>query len=137
MTSYILDACAMIALLKNEPGAGYVEGILDGAERDLCEVYIHRVNLLEVYYEYARTHGEKTAKQYIAELKKSELKIIPSITERVFFLAGRLKTRGRISICDAILLGQSTVLGASVVTSDHHEFDALEGKEGISFSWIR
>ena len=45
---YVLDACAMIAWLRNEPGAD----IVDQAIRDLnSQCLAHAINLCEVFYE--------------------------------------------------------------------------------------
>ena len=79
MASYILDACAMIAVLANEPGADVVD---------------------EVYGKAA---------------------------------AGEVA----LSIADSIALAQAMVTGGELLTADHHEFDVIEGKESISFCWIR
>jgi len=34
-------------------------------------------------------------------------------------------------------LAQAKVSGGALLTSDHHEFDVIEGKENIEFVWIR
>ena len=137
MNIFILDACSLLALLNDEDGAIYVESILLGALSGACEVYMHKVNLLEVYYGVLRSEGEAAAESFLSELKESKLKIISHITDKVFLQAAKLKAKGRISLADAILLAQSMVLKASVVTADHHEFDALEGSENLSFAWFR
>jgi len=134
---YILDACALIALFKKEDGAVYVNSLITLADQGDCEAYIHKVNFLEVYYEYVRAEGKAAAYQYYKAFQQHNIKILSSINDNVFHKAGALKAKGRLSLADAVLLAQSKVLGASVVTADHHEFDALEDQEGISFSWIR
>jgi hypothetical protein len=50
-----LDACAMIAYLRDEPGGNLVEGFLN-SPTDAC--YAHTINLLEVYYDFIRKHNE-------------------------------------------------------------------------------
>ena len=40
-------------------------------------------------------------------------------------------------LANAIALAQAMVLEANFLTSDHHEFDVIEGKEPIRFQWIR
>jgi PIN domain nuclease of toxin-antitoxin system len=61
----ILDACAMIAYLQDEPGSEVVAGLLsDPAET--C--YAHAVNLCEVYYDFLRNSDEPGARQAIRDL---------------------------------------------------------------------
>jgi len=38
---------------------------------------------------------------------------------------------------DSILLAQSIVSEAIVISSDHHEFDIIDENEHIEFLWIR
>ena len=47
----VLDACAMIAFLRGEPGADVVRAILHNPS-DAC--YAHAINLCEVYYDFVR-----------------------------------------------------------------------------------
>ena len=48
MESYVLDACAMLALLSNEPGVDGVEGIYEKAASGKTVLIMDKVNLLEV-----------------------------------------------------------------------------------------
>ena len=40
-------------------------------------------------------------------------------------------------LADSIALAQAIVSSAELLTSDHLEFDPIEGKEGLRFCWIR
>jgi PIN domain nuclease of toxin-antitoxin system len=53
----VLDACAAIAFLRDEPGAEVVEAAISGEESVSS---IHAVNLAEVYYAVARDEDEDT-----------------------------------------------------------------------------
>jgi predicted nucleic acid-binding protein len=59
------------------------------------------------------------------------------LSDAVFAVAGRLKASYRISLADAVALAEASVSGGALLTSDHHEFDAIEQKENIRFLWIR
>ena len=61
--TYVLDACALIAWLRDEAGADQVEALLldNGAT-----VMIHAVNLCEVYYDCLRSVGESRAEETVA-----------------------------------------------------------------------
>ena len=41
---YVLDACAMIAFLQDEPGADKVAAILTNAKTDKNKVYMNTIN---------------------------------------------------------------------------------------------
>lgn len=63
----VLDACAMIAFLRDEPGADFVESILtDPADR--C--FAHAVNLCEVYYDFLRSSDIRTARAAVEDLER-------------------------------------------------------------------
>ena len=47
---FVLDACALIALLKNEKGANIVVDIYKSTSSSSVRLYMNRINLLEVYY---------------------------------------------------------------------------------------
>jgi PIN domain nuclease of toxin-antitoxin system len=48
--SYCLDACALLAYFKGEPGSEAVEDKLQAADRKEIILYLHKLNFLEVYY---------------------------------------------------------------------------------------
>ncbi|MEW6622349.1 MAG: PIN domain-containing protein [Bacillota bacterium] len=47
---YVLDACALLALINNEQGADRVEAVLREALNGNFEVYMNKINVYEVYY---------------------------------------------------------------------------------------
>jgi uncharacterized protein with PIN domain len=76
MTQYVFDACAIIAALTNEPGA---EIVADVFRQPDTELVIHKINLLEVYYNVYRRLGQDSANHFVATIKKSQINIIPDI----------------------------------------------------------
>ena len=135
---YVLDACAIIASLKNEEGADKVENIFISQNKSNdIKIIMHKINLLEVYYDVIKRCGEATAKNVLAEIKKNPIKIISQLSNQLFFEAGKLKAKYRISLADSIALSMAYLQNGMLVTSDHHEFDIIEQKEKISFCWIR
>ena len=62
---------------------------------------------------------------------------ISEFDKTLFPEAGRLKASYKISLADAIALAQTSISDGELLTSDHHEFDAIEKHEGIRFHWIR
>lgn len=137
MITYILDACAMLAVLSNEPGADLVEGVYERAASGKVVLAMNIINLLEVYYDLIRAYGKERADDFYNEVKHLPLHIYQEISDDVFKEAGRLKVTYKISLADSIALAQTLVLGGELLTSDHHEFDPIEGCENIIFKWIR
>ena len=134
---YVLDACALIALLTREAGAEKVRTLLRSAYSGEVQISMHKLNLLEVYYGDYRAHGVLAANDMLGKVKKLPVAIIPNISDEVFAEAGRFKASYRISLADSIALAEASVSDASLITSDHHEFDAIEKSESIKFHWIR
>ena len=137
MDKFIFDACSFIALIENEEGADKVESIIERTEKNECLAFIHKINLLEVYYGIYREVNKLKADKEINKIKESPVKIIDKISDKVFKEAGRLKVKYKISIADSIALAEAKTRKAKIVTSDHHEFDIIEQKEKIDFYWIR
>ena len=134
---YVLDACALIAVLSNEEGADKVVSIYERALLGKAEIVINAVNLLEVYYDDYRVHGKASADKMIKDVKALSVNIISEIDESLISEAGRLKASYKISLADAIALAQAKVMDARLLTSDHHEMDKIEASEPINFLWIR
>lgn len=134
---FVLDASALIALLKNEAGAGSVSEIIIAAYKGEAQISMHKLNLLEVYYDVYRFRGKEIADKVVSEVQRRPVVIVSQISDAVFAEAGRLKGSYRISLADSIALAEASVSKSELVTADHHEFDTLEKTESISFFWIR
>jgi len=137
MTTYVLDACSMLAVLSDEPDADVVEDIYEKATSGEVALAMNKLNLLEVYYDLIRGYGRDRAVEILDEIHGLPIHIYHEISDEVFSEAGRLKATYKISLADCVALAQTIALGGELLTSDHHEFDALEGKEPVRFQWIR
>ena len=134
---YVLDSCALLAYVYQEIGDDVVKLVLEQADVGHIQVYMNKLNLLEVYYDIRRSEGFKQAEKLYNMVQKSPVNIIDGISDPVFREAARLKSQYRMSLADSIALGETSVLEASILTSDHHEFDLVEQSEAIKFAWIR
>lgn len=124
----------MIAYLKDEDGAEIVEGHLAGDE----ECVAHVVNLCEVYYDYLRSEDEDAAKSVVEDLKGDGLVLREDMDESFWQEIGRLKaTPVRISLADCFAIVLSNRIAGRVVTSDHHEFDAVAEQGICEVAFIR
>jgi len=134
---YIFDACAIIAFFNNEPGADVVRNLLSDANEGYCEVVMTRYNLLEAYYGFLRDFGAETAESILTLVRVSSIKTTDMLNDDLLRQAGRFKVAYHISLADAVVLAQAAIDDAIVVTSDHHELDAVERDGKIKFLWIR
>ena len=135
--SYILDACAVIAFLLKEAGGAEVRELFRRAERGEVQIFMHNLNLLEVYYGLRRAYGEAPSTTHLDYIKHLPITFLSKIDGKSFIEAGRLKASYKVSLADAVLLSEAYILSAVIVTSDHHELDAVEKSENIQFFWIR
>ena len=134
--SYVLDACALIAFLRNESGADTVTRLLRDAESGNAMMYMNRLNLLKVYYDAYRTDGKQKADTEQNLIQKLPITIKNELNDDVFMEAGHMKANYRISLADAVAAAEASALNAILVTADR-EFDFIERQENISFCWIR
>ena len=138
MQNYLLDACALLAFLKDEEGADRVREILDQAERGEAAVCMNAVNLIEVYYDRIRALGSDRSRDIIQEIYNAfPLSIIETIDSAIVHEAARLKAMGKMSFADTILVATALCTSAAIVTCDHVELEPVERQEHIPFLWIR
>ncbi len=111
MSSYVLDASALLALLNNEPGAEQVAAIL-------TETVISSINLSEVVAKLADAgRSETEIREFLGAL---ELEVIHFDTEMAY-CAGMLRPLTRhlgLSLGDRACLALGQVLGLPVITAD-------------------
>jgi predicted nucleic acid-binding protein len=137
MNVFLLDACAVIAYFKEEPGEDLVVDCLKRAADGQIELYIHAATVYEVYYQYLRDVSYGRAQEVWQELTQLPVSILYTFDELFLKQAADFKSRYRMSVADSFLLAQARVLDASVITSDHHELDAVEQGGLCRFTWMR
>ena len=88
----MLDASALIAYLRHEPGADAVATVL----RDTTSACVaHRMNLLEVYYDVVRQADSQTAKRVLTALKADGVSEATHFSWPFLRRVGMLKAVGR------------------------------------------
>ena len=111
MAGIVLDASALLALLKNEPGAKKVAGALDGAR--MCVV-----SHAEIVSYYARTGSERRA--IIEMLGALPIELVP-VDEPLATDAGMLQARtasAGLSLGDRFCLALARRLEVPAFTAD-------------------
>ncbi|MBT8420496.1 MAG: PIN domain-containing protein [Gammaproteobacteria bacterium] len=134
MNGYLLDACALIALLNDEPGADTVEALLTGKP----PIFMSAINVLEVSYDAVRRSRQAHAAALVLELvRQAGIDILWSLTESELLAAAQWKARGKLSMADALALGIAETRALRLVSADHHELDPLEAQGLVQVEWIR
>jgi uncharacterized protein len=134
---FILDACALIALLAGESGAENVREIIQAAVDGNVIVKINQINLLEVYYKVCNVYNQDEANRTMTKLKEFPIEIIVGLKEKVFNEAGRIKSKYKIPLGDSIAVAECIISKGILVTSDHNDFGKIEEKENLKISWFR
>jgi len=130
----VLDASAIIAFLRDEPGAAAVEERIREAGADAC---ISSVNLVEVVDTLIRIYGhpERDVAQTMDWLMAGGLLFMPTDGD-MGRLAGELRARhyrrrdSDLSLADCMTLSTAISLGRPLATSDP-ALAAAARKEGV------
>ncbi len=134
---YVIDTSALIAFLADEEGADKVDLLLSAASRYEKKVYIHRLNVLEVYYLTLREEDEKKAHLMHELVSKLPAEILEYIDEQLIEEAGRMKAQFNISLSDAVVLATTSLKHAQLVSADREKFKEVHKAGRIQFYWIR
>jgi len=137
MKRYVLDTCALIALLNEENGASKVASLYESAVSGEAKLIMNIINLTELYYGYYREDGATFAEQQLEAICQSAIEINEIIDIKLLRIAGRLKATYRISLADSFAVAQAILSGAVLVSSDHHELDVVDIAGEVEFLWFR
>ncbi|MBW8879155.1 MAG: type II toxin-antitoxin system VapC family toxin [Acidobacteria bacterium] len=132
---FVFDACALIAILENEPGADMVAQLLqEPANRCL----IHAVSACEVYYDLYRRGSVDEADTLAAIFAEYGLELVETLPSDLWRTAGNLKAEWRrVSLADCFALALAIREKGALVTSDHHELDPIAKAEVCPIRFIR
>ena len=129
-----MDASALLAFLKQEPGYSVVASLL-ADNRGQC--YAHAVNLLEVrIWELRNSGDEARADMAFADLQQAGVIVREDIEDGFCRSVSQLKKRfPQASLGDCFCMALAQRLGGAVITSDHPSFDpaAKAGVVGVVF----
>jgi PIN domain nuclease of toxin-antitoxin system len=129
----ILDACAIIAYLRDEVGADVVETALNNDE---C--IVHALNLCEVYKDcLVRGDDKRIADQLLLDLQSIGLYSCEEMDEKLWKNAALLKSKHKMSLADCFALSLASRRNGKLLTSDHHELDSVVDKGICEIEFIR
>jgi PIN domain nuclease of toxin-antitoxin system len=136
MKTYILDACAIIALIYKENGYEIIAKIYEKAISKEISLLMHRLNLLEVYNKIAQHHDLLHTNIVYNKIQKSPIEFIDNLDDNFFQLVISLKQKYKISLVDSFVVSTSILRNGTVITADH-DFDEIEKDNKIKFLWFR
>ena len=132
--SSVLDASALLAFLKDEPGSEEMESLLGAAEKGTIEVFMNHINLGEVYYVLAREHSPTAAESFFQEdLPLLPIRDLPNSFAEVI-AAAQLNTRFGLHYLDAFAAATAIREKAVLVTCDP-DFRKVENH--LEIRWLR
>jgi len=134
---FILDACALLAVLSMEKGAENIRDLFQKTVDNQAVLMMNKFNFLEVYYKIYKAYGKTEADDLLKTIEQMPITIEDTLTNEVFKEAGRLKSKYKLSLADSIAVAESIVNKGSLVTADHHEIGPIEMAEKINITWFR
>jgi predicted nucleic acid-binding protein len=133
MASPVLDSFALLAYLRDEDGAEFMQGLLEKASRKDTPLLMTEVNYAEVKYIVLRKDGKEAWKEVAASLGSLPVEFVPT-TRVLADVAADFKASHRISLADAFAAALAKEKKAELVTGDP-EFKAMEGE--IKINWLK
>ena len=133
MPGSVLDSFALIAYLRDEPGADKVEDLLRKAAARHEPLHMTEINYAEVQYIIIRKNGLAGWETTAATLVSLPITFHPA-TRELADIAARFKASHRISLADAFASALTKHRKSELVTGDP-EFKPLERE--VKISWLK
>jgi predicted nucleic acid-binding protein len=135
--NYIFDACALIALFKQEKGTDKIEALFKEASTGQTVIYMNIINLIEVHYCFYRVLGREKSGLILEQVYTMPIRFIDTIDAEIFSETSRLEAQYAIPLGDSIGLATAIKMDGTFVTADHSDFSKIEEAESIPFFWFR
>lgn len=132
---YVLDSYALIGYLENEVFAELIQDLLLSARENQCKLFLHAIQLGEVYYITLREQGKQIADLAYARIKDFPVSLIDTINEDLLLSAASIKASFPLSYADAFAAATAQIHNAVLLTGDP-EFKTLEANEIIQVRWL-
>lgn len=129
----VLDASAMLAYAKAEPGGDTVLEVMTDPTR---RCYMHAVNVCEVYYHFLRAFGQAAADAVVKTFVGAGVILREDLDPPFWRQVGQNKVSFTLALGDCFCLAWAQQLGGEVVTSDH-QFDPVDAQGVCPARFIR
>ena len=124
-----------MAWLKNqEPAAGLVRRMLDGAERKESLLLMNIMNLGEVFYLTVKAKDVAYGERVLAALRVRVRTV--SAADELVWSAAKLKSRYAISYADAFAAATAVRVQAPLVTGDPELRSVASVEKTLKLEWI-
>lgn len=130
---YVLDACAMIAYVRGEPGSEVLEEMFSKPGH---QFQAHSVNMAEVYYHFLWESGEQDAERAVYPFEHG-MSVREDGDPAFWREVARIKAPGGISLADCFCVALARRLGATIISTDRKEFEPLVDKGTCSVVFLR
>lgn len=130
--AYVLDSYALLAYVRDEPGADRVQALLEKAARGELSLLLTAVNYGEIAYTIQRKAGAEAARYCTALLDLLPLQVV-AVDEDLALAAARFKAQYPMAYADCFCLALAEKRQATVVTGDP-EFHQVE--TAVSLEWL-
>jgi predicted nucleic acid-binding protein len=117
MKTYVFDASALFAFLRDKPGAPKVEEILTEARRGRAKVLMSAVNYGEVYGRVLRDFGLETALAAVQAVGPLPIEMLDATAPRAL-RAADIKAKHKLYYVDTFAAALAIEHKATLVTSD-------------------
>ena len=134
--AYILDSFAVIAYLNGEEGADKVEELLNRAGEGEIDLFMHAINLGEVFYIVFRKEGETQAMNVCSKVRRYPVEFVADLSESFLLNAARLKGTYPIAYADAFAVATAIEMDGILVTGDP-ELKSFEADKKIEVLWLQ
>lgn len=134
--TYCLDSFAIIAYLNDESGAEYVCKILETAQHGKARIYMHVINLGEVYYTCYRKAGEMLADVAYGKVRNLPIHFSENLGEDFLLNVVRIKGQYHVSYADAFAIATAAAEHAVLLTGDP-EISEPEKAGVVKVAWLR
>ena len=117
MARFVLDAFALLAYFKDEPGAARVQSLLVNAREGRDQLFMTVVNLGEVLYRLHQDLGQQEPLDALALILEWPLELM-AVDLELSLRASSLKALYRLGYQDCFAAALAEHLDAAVVTGD-------------------
>ena len=132
MTTYVLDASAVIRFADDEAGAGRIEQIVYACTNWKANVCISAVQWGEVAGNFRKRFGVARGEALLGTLLPSEVEIVPATAERAV-RAAALKVDRNLAYADGFAVDLAMDSPDHVLVTADYGFKAVDGLVRIEF----
>ena len=133
MRTYVLDASALFAFLRDKPGASKVDELLREAMRARAHVLMSAINYGEMYGLILREYGLEQALTAVQAVSPLPIEVVDATPQRAC-KAADLKVKHKLYYADSFAAALAIEHKAALVTSDS---DFRKLGHGFPVVWLK